>query len=168
MFPSAQLNFVRQQGFPDTEAAASGTQYAALMFQPRVVGVLVLVGLISQAPVLFLALSAVLIWNVLVPSRNPFDVLYNRLVAGPRGLPPLPAAPAPRRFAQGMAATFMLGIGLSLLNNWQVLAWVLEGALVVALGALILGRFCLGSYLYLLLRGQGEYAHQTLPWHRGE
>jgi hypothetical protein len=50
-----------------------------------------------------------------MPGLNPFDRLYNACVAAPRGLPPLTAVSAPRRFAQGMAATFMLAIGLSLL-----------------------------------------------------
>jgi hypothetical protein len=67
-----------------------------------------------------------------------------------------------------MAGTFMLGIGLSLLAGRPALALALETLLVLALGALVLGRFCLGSYLYLLLTGQAAYANQTLPWVRRE
>ena len=166
MHPSAELNFVRQQGFPQAQASDCPTQYRALMFQPGVIGTLVLIGLVAQSPVLFLALSAVLAWNVLLPAWNLFDALYNHLIAIPRGLPRLTPAPGPRRFAQGMACAFTLGIGLSLLAHWRVLAWVLEGFLVIALSALVFGKFCLGSYLFLLLRGQRTYAHQTLPWSR--
>jgi hypothetical protein len=39
---------------------------------------------------------------------------------------------------------------------------------VVALGALVLGRFCLGSYLYHVLRGETTFANRTLPWSRAE
>jgi hypothetical protein len=83
--------------------------------------------------------------DVLMPRLNPFDKLYNGLVAARKGLPPLTAAPNPRRFAQGMAATFMWLIGVSLLAGPQTVAWVLEAVLLVALGALIFGGCCLGS-----------------------
>ena len=165
---SANLNFAQQQGFRDAGAPACEFQYPALMFQPRLLGVLVVVGLVLQAPALFLTLSAILWWNVLVPTLNPFDALYNSLVAGPKGLPWLTPSPGPRRFAQGMAATFMLGIGLSLLLGWQVVAWVLEGLLVMALAALIFGKFCLGSYVFHLLRGEAAFANRTLPWVRSD
>jgi hypothetical protein len=163
----ARMNFVRQQGFQDAGASTCDFQYPGLMFQPRVIGVLVLASVLLQAAPLFLMLSAVLWWNALVPRRNPFDWLYNRLVAARKGLPALTAAPGPRRFAQGMAATFMLLIGVSLLAGWERLAWVLEALLLVALGALTFFAFCLGSYVFHLLTGNGEFARRTLPWGRG-
>ena len=165
---SAQLNFIQQQGFKDATPAGCETQYPALMFQPRLIGLVVAVGLVLQAPGLFLLLSAVLWWNVLLPSRNLFDAFYNRLIAGPKRLPRLTPAPGPRRFAQGMAATFMLGIGLSILSEWYIAAWILEGLLVVALSALVIGKFCLGSYIFLLLRGEAAFANRTVPWARGD
>jgi Domain of unknown function (DUF4395) len=163
---SSQLNFIRQQGFKNAAPSVCKLQYPALMFQPRLIGIIVAVGLVFQAPVLFLILSAVLWWNAFVPSRNLFDALYNGLIAGRKGLPRLTPAPGPRRFAQGMAATFMLGIGLFLLSGWNVAVWVLEGVLVTALAALIFGKFCLGSYVFHLLRGESEFANRTLPWTR--
>lgn len=164
MSHAARMNFVRQQGFEDASARACDFQYSALMFQPRLVGVLVLAGVLLQAPSVFLILSAVLWWNVLMPGLNPFDRLYNSLVAVRRGLPVLTAAPGPRRFAQGMAATFMLLIGVSLVAGWDTLAVVLQVLLLAALGALILGRFCLGSYVFHLVTGNAEFARRTLPW----
>jgi Domain of unknown function (DUF4395) len=167
MPPSSHLNFVRQQGFRDATAAGCGTQYPALMFQPRLIGILVLIGLALQAPDVFLILSAVLWWNVFAPALNPFDALHNVLIAQINNLPRVAPAPGPRRFAQGMAGSFMLGIGLSLLWGWSTAAWVLEILLVIALGALIFGKFCLGSYLFHLLHGETEFANSTLPWARG-
>lgn len=163
----APVNFVRQQGFEDVSGHTCDFQYPALMFQPRVIGVLVLAAVLLQSSPLFLALSAILWWSTLLPRLNPFDKLYNRLIATRKGRPTLTAAPAPRRFAQGMAATFMLLIGVSLLAGWDTTAWVLEGFLLVALGALIFGKFCLGSYVFHLLTGKREFAKQTLPWGRG-
>jgi hypothetical protein len=134
------------------------------MFQPRLIGVLVIIGLVFHAWPIFLGLAAVLWWNALVPTRNPFDAFYNRLVAAPKGRPKLTPAPGPRRFAQGMAATFMLGIGLSFARGVNGVGWTLSGLLAMALAALVFGRFCLGSYLFLVLRGDAAFANRTLPW----
>ncbi|MEX2115062.1 MAG: DUF4395 family protein [Pirellulales bacterium] len=142
------------------------------MWQPRLMGILVLIGLglqaVQQAGPYFLALSAILWWNVLFPSLNPFDALYNQLVARRRGLPRLTPAPGPRRFAQGMAATFMLAIGLLLWFDQIYIAWAVEAMLVGALGALILGGFCMGSYFYWLFTRHADFANRTLPWSRAE
>jgi hypothetical protein len=167
MASTAEQNFIRQQGFPDAPDESCHARFSGLLFQPRVLGVFVLAGLLTQSAQLFLALAVLLAWNVAIPAWNPFDHLYNRLVAGPGGKPPLTPAPAPRRFAQGMAATFMLLIGLSLALGWKAVAWVAEGMLAVALLALVFGKFCLGSYLYHLARGDASFAKRTLPWARG-
>ena len=164
----AKRQFVRQQGFGDVPASSCAYQYSALMFQPRLLIAVVLLAILLQSAAMFLVLAGILWWNVLVSPRNPFDALYNRAIAGPRNLPPLTPAPAPRRFAQGMAGTILGGAGLALLTGWPRLAWILEGLVAVALGALVLGRFCLGSYLYHLLRGETHFANRTLPWSRAE
>ena len=163
-----KVNFVRQQGFKEAPSSACSCQYEALMLQPRVLGILVSVGLVLQAWPYFLALSALLWWNVALPRINPFDALYNHFVAPAGGLLPLGPAPGPRRFAQGMAGTLMLAIALALFSGWGAAAWGFEAFLAVALGALLLGRFCAGSYLYLLLTGQARFANRTLPWARAE
>lgn len=102
-----------------------------------------------------------------MPHLNLFDHLYNRFGAQ-KSVARLEPAPAPRRFAQGMAGAFMLAIALSLAFGRHLLAWALEGFLVAALAALIFGRFCLGSYAYLVLTGQTGLAKTTLPWSRPE
>jgi hypothetical protein len=160
---TAKLNFVRQQGFPDASPETCSYLYPALMWQPRVIGILVLVGLVFQAAPFFLALAALLWWNVILPAFNPFDAFYNRLVK-PNGVPRLTPAPAPRRFAQAEAGTVMLAIGLALLSEVNLLAYALEGLVLASLGVLIFGRFCQGSYLFLLFTGQSAVANQTLPW----
>ncbi len=163
---SADVNFVQQQGFRSLNDSECGTRYSGLMFQPRVIGILVAAGTVTQSWPLFLALGLVAWWSALVPLLNPFDAIYNGLVAGPRRLPSLAPAPGPRRFAQGMAGTFLLAIAASLLaKSWEV-AWLLEGLLVGALAALIFGKFCLGSYVFLVARGESTFANRTLPWAR--
>ena len=159
-------NFMKQQGFPDETAATCDLHFTGLYFQPRIVGTLVVVGIILSSPVWFFVLSGVLWWNALVPALNPFELVYNRLIAAPRGKPRLAPAPGPRRFAQGMAATMMLIVAFALLLGFNVTAWVFEAFLVLAFSLLLFGKFCLGAYIYHLLRGRVSFANATLPWAR--
>jgi len=164
----AKRQFVRQQGFGDASPITCEYQYPALMFQPRLLAGIVLLAILLQSAAMLLVLAGILWWNALVPRRNPFDALYNRAIAGPRNRPPVLPAPPPRRFSQGMAGTMLAGAGLALLGSRPGLAWIFEGLVAAALGALVLGRFCLGSYLYHLLRGEASFANRTLPWSRVE
>ncbi|HKT59014.1 MAG TPA: DUF4395 family protein [Gemmatimonadales bacterium] len=99
----AKRHFIRSQGLDDALGASCEHQYSALMFQPRVVAVVVLLAILLQSAALFLVLAGILWWNALVPSGNPFDALYNRAIAARWGLPALGPAWPPRRFSQGMA-----------------------------------------------------------------
>ena len=167
MRESARLNFVRQQGFRDADAPTCTRRYPGLMFQPRVVGLLVLAGLALQHWLFWAVLGAVLCWSALLPRLNPFDAVYNAAVGGRGGRPRLPPAPGPRRFAQAMAGTLRLAAAGALLAGLPAVAWGVEGFLVVAVAALVFGRFCLGSFLFLHLRGEGRFARRTAPWASG-
>jgi hypothetical protein len=163
---TAEENFVRQNGFADADAVACAHQFPALMFQPRVIAVVVLGGLVFQAWQPFFFLSAILWWNVLFPGLNPFDAVHNRLVAAPKRLPPLPPAAGPRRFAQAMAASSTLAVAVSLRLGSRPAALAFEAVVVTALTMLLLGRLCLGSYLFHVLRGHIAFGNRTLPWAR--
>lgn len=164
MVSTAAANFVKQQGFPDTPESSCGARFKALSFQPMAMAPIILIGIVFQSAIVFLALSALQWWNSLLPRWNVFDAIHNSLFAGRPGVEKLTPAPAPRRFSMGMAASFMLGIGVSLLAGWTTAAIVLQVFLVVALSAILLGKFCMGSYIYHLLRGEVEFANRTLPW----
>lgn len=170
MSSSPVQNFMRQQGFAEEPADACDMHFEGLYFQPRLVFPAVLVAIALQfvslplSATLHLVISAVLWWNTLVPAANPFELAYNRWLAAPRGRRPLVPAPAPRRFAQAMAAAFNLAAALALVQGAFVPAWVLQALLVVAFSALLFGRFCLGAYVYHLLRGRVAFANSTLPW----
>jgi len=161
-----ERNFILQQGLEDPGPQDTHRRFEALLFQPRLIGLVVLVGITFQSPAVFLGLWAVLWWSALLPRLNPFDALYNLTLGTRAGAVRLGPAPAPRRFAQGMAGTFALAIGVLLRLEWFITAYVLEGFLGVAIVALVFGRFCLGSYIYHLLRGETEFAGRTLPWTR--
>jgi hypothetical protein len=160
-------NFMRQQGFPDEPADACNMRFEGLYFQPRIVFPLVLLAMLFQSATAFLVLSAILWWNTFLPGLNPFEAVYNRFVAPRRGTGLLTPAPMPRRFAQGMAAAFLLGAGAALLAGWPVASWVFQGFLVAAFSTLLFAKFCMGAYVYHLLKGRVAFANSTLPWARG-
>src|SRR2546423_10676731 len=164
MARSTVMNFMNQQGFTQEPPDRANLRFKGLQFQPTIVASMMLVAILTQSAAIFLLFSALLWVNVLVPAANPFEQVYNRLVARPRRRPLLTPAPGPRRFAQGMAAVFMLAAGLSLLQGWTAASYVFQGLLVVAFAALLLGKFCLGAYVYHLLKGNVALANGTCPW----
>jgi hypothetical protein len=170
MTSRAVANFMKQQGFADEPPDACDMHFEGLYFQPRLVFPAVLAAILLQlvsAPAsagLHLAISAVLWWNTLLPAWNPFELAYNHWVARPRGLLELVPAPGPRRMAQGMAAAFSLVAGVALLLGSAPVAWAMQAMLVAGFSLLLFAKFCLGAYLYHLLRGRVAFANSTLPW----
>jgi len=160
-------NFMKQQGFADEPDDACGMHFEGLYFQPRIVFPLVLVAILLQSVWLHLVLSAVLWWNTLAPSLNPFELAYNRFVATPRGRVRLGPAPGPRRMAQGMAAAFNLGAALALHYGATTFAWAMQACLVIGFSLLLFGKFCVGAYLFHLIKGRVAFANSTLPWAKG-
>ena len=169
----AVTNFMKQQGFGEELPDACDMHFEGLYFQPRIVFPTVIVAILLQIVSIPLSaglhclISAVLWWNTLLPTWNPFERAYNRWIARPSARPPLVPAPGPRRMAQGMAAAFNLGAGLALAYGMSPLAWALQALVVVAFSALLFGRFCLGAYVFHLVKGRVAFANRTLPWARG-
>ena len=159
-------NFILQQGLGEPAAGTCALQYSALLFQPRLVGLWIVVAAILEVPLLFFALAAVLWWSALAPRLNPFEALHNWTLARSSGIT-LTSAPAPRKFAQVLAGSFAIAIGLLLALGWRMAALVLEGFFMVAVGALLFGGFCFGSFVFHLLRGRADFARRTLPWATG-
>src|SRR2546422_6835309 len=129
MARSPVMNFMKQQGFTQEPPDRAALRFKGLQFQPTIVGSMMLVGILTQSPVIFLLFSAILWLNVLVPAANPFENFYNRFVARRRGRPPLTPPPRPRRFAQGMAAEFILAAGLTAVQEEETPSHGLQGVL---------------------------------------
>jgi hypothetical protein len=156
-----------QQGLPAPGPGACTVLAGALLFQPRVIGVVVIVLTVLQYAPGFLVLAGLLYWSALFPRWNPFEAVYRVLTRKNPGAATLPLAAPPRRFAQTLAGTTAALIGLAILGSQGIAAYALEAFLLVALAALSIGRFCFGSFFYYLLRGQFAFAIRTLPWGRG-
>jgi hypothetical protein len=163
---TTKRNFILQQGFQDASAAGCSLQYSALQFQPRVVLTWIVVAIVLQSPPVFVALAAVLWFSALVPNLNPFEAIYNWTMGRRHGGFRLDPAPAPRRAAQFMAGAFALACALFIYFDLAIAAYIVEVVFVAAVLALILGGFCLGSFVYHLLRGDSKFARNTLPWAR--
>jgi hypothetical protein len=143
---NSKTRFIRSLGYLDADA--DDHLYSGLMFQPRMVGSVTAIGVLLQAPWVFLALSAALAWSALVPTWSLFDAIYNHGVALPQQLASVPPAPAPRRFAGALAAVATLAVGVALLTGARSAAWVLEAVIVVAVSAVVFRRVCAAADLY--------------------
>jgi hypothetical protein len=156
----SQIRFIGEQGYPAPRS--DNGWYNALKFQPKAIGIVVAIGAAWPSPALFTALSVVLWWNTIVPAANPFDAIYNRFVLDAHGQPPLPPAPPPRRFAQGMAATVALVIAAALVRNVMAVAWAGEGAFALAVLSVVRRDFCAGSNLFNALMRARQRAASPL------
>jgi hypothetical protein len=145
---NSKKNFILEQGLraPDDPGSAS-MLYAALQFQPRLIGALVLIGVGFQAPELFLALGAALLCSALAPRWNPFNALYNYPLGSKRGSFLLRSAP-PRIFAEAMAGCLAVTIGALLARGHDRSALLLEGVFVLANAAVVFRQFCFGAFLF--------------------
>jgi hypothetical protein len=167
---NAKRNFILQQGLCEPVAGTCPIQYSALLFQRRLIGIWLAIATILQAQLMFFALAAVLWWSALVPRFNIFDALYNWILARSRGTSLTPA-PAPRRFAQFLAGTFALAIGISLVLGWRTTALVLEGFFIAAVGLLVFGGvlsrfFCLScpAWAHRLCQANSSLGYGCLTW----
>ncbi|HET7216071.1 MAG TPA: DUF4395 family protein [Terriglobia bacterium] len=160
----AKRNFILQMGFEDPSPEIRPRQYSALVFQPKVVLVTIIAGILFQSPVVFLALGAVLWWNAMFPKLNPITALYNRTTGRRPEAFHLGPAPAPRRAAETEAGTIALAIALLLYGGFSLGAYVFEAVLLTAVLAVIFGSFCTGTFMYHLARGRWKFVRQTLPW----
>jgi Domain of unknown function (DUF4395) len=164
MQTKTKCNFILQQGFEAPPPETCARQYSALLFQPRTVLLWVVAGILFQSAPLFAALGAVLWWGALLPKYNPFDALYNQTFGRRAGGFRLTPSPAPRRAANAMAGTDAMACAMLMHFGLAAAAYVAEGIFLASALALTLSGFCLGSFLYHLMRRKGAFARQTLPW----
>lgn len=163
---AVKRNFILQQGFEDPAPAVCPLQYQALVFQPKIVIFWVVAGILFQSQAVLAGLGALLWWSALFPKLNPFRALYNRTLGSQPGAFRLDPSPAPRRAAETEAGTVALASALLIHAGFSLAAHVVEVILLAAALAVMFGGFCLGSFVYHLVRGRWRFALQTLPWAR--
>ena len=147
---NAERRFLLSQGFPEPAPESCSLHFAALQFQPRVIGIMVLAGMVLQSVArlpsiaLFVVLGIALCWSALLPDANVFEWAYN--LTSPRHR--LTRAPAPRRFAQALAGAMAFAIAACLFMNWVPAAVVVELLLLAAVAGILFAKFCFGSWVY--------------------
>ena len=147
---NAQSRFIVSQGFTEPAPESCGLHFAALQFQPRVIGITLIAGVALQSVAilpsvaLFVTLGIVLCWGALLPDANVFEWAYN--LTSPRYR--LTRALAPRRFAQGLAGAMALAIAAFLYVHWLLAAIAVELLLFAAVLGILFAKFCFGSWLY--------------------
>jgi hypothetical protein len=157
---NAERRFLLSQGFAEPAPDTCGLHFAALQFQPRAIGVILVAGMLLQsvarlpAIALFSMLGVVLCWCALLPDANVFEWAYNR--TSPRHR--LTRAPAPRRFAQGLAGAMALAIAAFLSGEWIRAAILVELLLLAAVAGILFAKFCFGSWLYHQIFGAAKDA----------
>ena len=163
---AAKRNFILQLGFEDPAPEVCPLQYSALVFQPKIVLIGVVAGILFQSQAVFGGLCALLWWSALFPKLNPFRALYNRTIGSRPGAFRLGPSPAPRRAAETEAGTFALATGLLIHAGFSLAAYAFEAIYLVAALAVMIGSFCFGSFVYHLFRGNWRFALRTLLWAR--
>ncbi len=138
------------QGFAcdtDPRVAASARW---LRFTPAMSTLCVITGTVLRSPTVLWSFAVIA--GLGAAGWNVFDKLFNAIVRRWVRAAPLPPNPAPRRFAMAVAAAWsavasaLMAIGL---NSAGVAAGI---ALAVAGAAVATTHFCLGSWLYHLMR----------------
>lgn len=122
-------------------------------FNQTVVGVLAVVAIAFELPILVAATAAILAVGALFGLRwAPIGILYRTVVKPLAGIEGHPTAAAPKRFAQTMGATF-LGLGSLALFTADglvrvAIGWGFTG--IVAVLALLAGvtDFCVACRMY--------------------
>ena len=153
---AVKRNFILQQGFADPAPAVCPQQYAALVFQPKIVLIGVVAGILFQSQAVFAGLCALLWWSALFPKLNLFRALYNRTIGSRPGAFRLGPSPAPRRAAETEAGTFALATALLIHAGFSLAAYVFEAIFLVAALAVIIGSFCFGSFVYCFADTRGS------------
>jgi len=162
---AAKRNFILQLGYEDPAPAVVLLQYSALVFQPKVVFLGVVAGILFQSSAIFAVLGALLLLSALFPKLNLFNAGYNRTLGSRPGAFRLGPSPAPRRGAETQAGAVALTSALLIHAGFSLTAYIVEAILLAAALAVLIGSFCFGAFTYHLLR-RWRFALQTLPWAR--
>lgn len=140
------------QGFGDLSDAERRAIEWPLRFTPAACATLVIVGTVLQWPVWQFSVAAVALLGALFAKGSPVDAAFNSGVRHLLKTEMLPANPPPRRFACFVASLMLTGSGLAFLFELSPVGFVLGGALAAVLALNAFSNWCLGAWMYRLLR----------------
>jgi len=144
------LSRLHTQGYENVDAEILRLVQPWLRWSPAICTGVIVVGVALASPLVlwglvpFAALGAAM-------RRHPFDYVYNLGVRHLTGTPPLPEHGAPRRFACGMAAGWLVVTGLAFATGADAAGYALGGALVAVGGLVSVTHFCIPSTVFRLI-----------------
>jgi len=124
-----------------------------LRWSPVFCAIVMATGTILAAPWLLWGLAVTAALGAVLPS-HPFDYVYNLGVRRLTGTPPLPANGAPRRFACGIAAVWLVATGAAFAAGLATLGYALGGVLTAVAALVGTTHFCIPSLVYALIFGR--------------
>jgi hypothetical protein len=142
---------------------ADRVDITAIKFNQGSIIVLTLIAFMLDQPWLVLLVGTVLVIGTVWPEAALFKQMYQRILKPVGLLKPLVIEddPAPHRFAQGMAGSFLLLASLTLLVlDFAAVGWAMAGLISVLAAINLLFSFCAGCFTYYQLARLG-LIHRT-------
>ena len=141
---------LRVQGFTADKAWLAEVA-SWLRLSPVLCATFAAVGTATASPTILFALAATALLGAMLPF-HPFDLIYNfglRFLVRKR---PLPPNGAPRRFACGIAAVWLVTTALLFLNGAMALGYTLGILFVLVAGLVSTTDICIPSMIFHALR----------------
>jgi hypothetical protein len=140
---------LRVQGFDDDALLAEVSPW--LRLSPALCAILAGLGTASASPTILFVLAGTALLGATLPF-HPFDLIYNygiRFLVGKRALP---SNGAPRRFACGIAAVWLVATALFFVGGQAIAGYALGALFVVVAGLVSTTDICIPSLMYHLFR----------------
>ncbi len=135
------------QGYRNLDDATLADIGPWLRWTYAICTLLMITGTVLASPAILWTLSVIALIGAILPF-HPFDWLYNYGFRFLTGTGSFPRQGAPRRFACGLAAVWLIGTGLAFYGGATVAGYVL-GAMFAAVGVLVSTTyFCIPSLIY--------------------
>jgi hypothetical protein len=108
---------------------------------------MVIVGVVLASPWVIWTLAAIAAGTVFLPS-HPFNYIYNYGVRHLTGTRPLPPSTAQGKFACGVGAAWLVGIGIAFFVGATTVGYVLGGVLAAVATLVASTHVCIPSMIY--------------------
>ncbi len=143
----AILHRLEVQGYTCVDDPAFARIVPWLRFTPALCTLVVAIGTALRAPIILWSLVPLAALGAIF-SHHPFDLVYNGTLRRLTGTIPLPPNGAPRRFACGLAAAWLIPTAWAFTAG-DVWAGYALGMILVAVGAMVsVSHVCLPSIAY--------------------
>ena len=145
---SFQQKSLFQQGYQQYSPQELKQLEWGLRFTPGICSLITAFALLYQLPYVLFLVATLGIWAFFYPAKHPMDLIYNHGVRHLFNAPKLPENPFQRRLACFAAGIMNTAIGILLLVNMPVAAYIF-GALLLCLQAIVIfTHFCTLSWMY--------------------